>query len=107
VGCSQTTNDGKSYREVFSNRNNTHEVMLTLLYMNNWLLVMMILIFFGALPRWTVLVPLRVWAFIGEMPGLSTIVANAGRKSFRLGSLLMWLLATVVTLFAPARTKFP
>jgi hypothetical protein len=107
VGCSQTTNDGKSYREVFSSRNNTHEVMLTLLYMNNWLLVMMILIFLGALPRWTGLVPPRVWAFIGEMPVLSTIVANAGRKSFRLGSLLTWLLAAVVTLFAPTRTKFP
>jgi hypothetical protein len=56
--------------------------------MNNWLLVMMILILLGALPRWTGLVPPRVWAFIGEMLGLSTIVANAGRKSFSLGSLL-------------------
>jgi hypothetical protein len=81
--------------------------MLTSLYMNSRLLVMMILIFLGALPRWTGLVPPRVWAFIGKMPGLSTIVANVGRKSFRLGSLLMWLLAAVVTLFAPARTKFP
>jgi hypothetical protein len=41
------------------------------------------------------------------MPGLSTIVANVGWKSFRLGSMLTWLLAAVVTLFAPARTKFP
>jgi hypothetical protein len=73
---------------VFSSRNNTYKVTLTLLYMNNWLLVMMILILLGALPRWTGLVPPRVWAFIGEMLGLSTIVANAGRKSFSLGSLL-------------------
>jgi hypothetical protein len=48
----------------------------------------------------------RVQAFIGEMPGLSTIVANVGRKFFRLGSLLTWLLAVVITLFALARTKF-
>jgi hypothetical protein len=43
------------------------------------------------------LVPPRVQAFIGIMPGLSTIVANAGRKFFRLESLLMWPLAAVVT----------
>jgi hypothetical protein len=48
----------------------------------------------------------RVRAFIGEMLGLSTIVANAGRKFFRLGSLLMWLLASVATSFALARKKF-
>jgi hypothetical protein len=41
------------------------------------------------------------------MFGLSTIAASAGWKSFRLGSLLTWLLVIVVTLFAPARTKFP
>jgi hypothetical protein len=81
--------------------------MLTLLHLNIWLLVMMILICLGAFPRWTGLVPPMVWAFIGEMPELSTIIANAGRKSFRLGRLLMWLLAAVVTLFAPARTKIP
>jgi hypothetical protein len=53
------------------------------------------------------LVPPRVRAFIGIVPGLSTIVANAGRKFYRLGSLLMGLLAAVVTLFALSRTKFP
>jgi hypothetical protein len=37
------------------------------------------------------LVPRRVRAFIGVMSGLSTIVANAGRKFFSLGSLLMCL----------------
>jgi hypothetical protein len=38
---------------------------------------------------------------------LSTIVANVGWKSFRLGSMLTWLLAAVIILFALARTKFP
>jgi hypothetical protein len=40
------------------------------------------------------------------MPGLSTIVANAGRKFFRLGSMFTQLLAVVITLFALTRTKF-
>jgi hypothetical protein len=40
------------------------------------------------------------------MSGLSAIVANVGWKFFRLGSLLTWLLAAVITLFALARTKF-
>jgi hypothetical protein len=71
-----------------------------------WLLDMMTLICFGALPLWMGLVPPRVRAFIGIIPELSTIVANAGRKLFRLGKLLMGLLAAVVTLFALARTKF-
>jgi hypothetical protein len=61
---------------------------------------------FGALPLWTGLVQPRVRACIGVMPGLSTFVANAGRKFFRLGSLLTRLLVAVVILFAPARTKF-
>jgi hypothetical protein len=52
------------------------------------------------------LVPPRVQAFFGIMSGFSTIVANAGQKFFRLGSLLTWLLAVVITLFALARTKF-
>jgi hypothetical protein len=68
---------------------------------------MMTLICFGALPLWMGLVPPRVRAFIGIMLGLYTIVANAGRTFFRLGSLLMGLLAAVITLFALARTKFP
>jgi hypothetical protein len=40
------------------------------------------------------------------MPELSTIIANAGWKFLSLGSLLTWLLAAVITLFALARTKF-
>jgi hypothetical protein len=66
----------------------------------------MTLICFGALPLWIGLVPPRVQAFFGIMSGFSTIVANAGQKFFRLGSLLTWLLAVVITLFALARTKF-
>jgi hypothetical protein len=73
---------------VFSNRNNTHESTLILLPLNVWLLVMMTLSCFGALPLWAGLVLPRVQACIGVMPGFSTIVANAGQKSFRLGSLL-------------------
>jgi hypothetical protein len=55
-----------------------------MLYLKNWLLVMMILMCLGALPLWTGLVPPRVRACIGVMPGLSTIVENARRKFFRL-----------------------
>jgi hypothetical protein len=91
---------------MFSSRDNTHEVTLILLSLNIWLLIMMTLTCFGALPLWMWLVLPRVRAFIGEMPGLSTIVENAGRKFFRLGSLLTWLLAAVITLFALARTEF-
>jgi hypothetical protein len=92
---------------VFSIRNNTPEVMLTLVDLNIWLLVMMTRICFAALPRWMWLALPKVRACVGIMSGLSTIVANAGRKSFRLGSMLTWLLAVVITLFSPARTKFP
>jgi hypothetical protein len=91
---------------MFSSRNNTHEVTLSLLPLNIWLLIMMTLTYFGALPLWMGLVLPRVRAFIGVMPGLSTIVANAGWKFFSLGSLLTWLLAAVVTLFSLAWTKF-
>jgi hypothetical protein len=38
------------------------------------------------------LVLLWVWEFIGIMPRLTIIVANAGRKFFGLGSMLMCLL---------------
>ena len=61
---------------------------------------------FGTLSLWTGLVQPRVRACIGVMPGLSTFVANAGRKFLRLGSSLTWLLVAVVIWFAPARTKF-
>jgi hypothetical protein len=77
--------------EVFSSRNNTHEVKLVLLQLNSWLLAMMILLRSGALLLWMGLLLPRVWAFIGIMLGLSTIVANVGPNFFRLGSLLMGL----------------
>jgi hypothetical protein len=61
---------------------------------------------FGALSLWMGLVQPRVRAFLGVMPGLSTIVANAGREFLSLRSLLTWIFAVVVPLFALARTKF-
>jgi hypothetical protein len=91
---------------MFSTRNTTHEITLILLSLHIWLLVLMTLTCFGALSLWTGLVQPRVWACIGVMPGLSTIVENVGWKFLRLGSLLTWLLVAVVISSAPARTKF-
>jgi hypothetical protein len=69
---------------MLSDRKVTREVKLTLLHLNHGLLVTIALscsevrsLLFG-------LDPLRVWALIGIMLGLSTIVANTGLK-------LLWL----------------
>jgi hypothetical protein len=90
----KTIIDGKSKGEVFSSKNNTHEVKLVLLHLNSCLLAVMTHICFGALPLCMGLVPPRVRAFIGIMPGLSTIVANVGWTFLSLVSLLMGLSLT-------------
>jgi hypothetical protein len=69
---------------VFSSRNDTHKVRMALLHLSSWLLVVITLICSGALPLRMWLVLPRVRAFIGIMPRLSTIVANAGWRFFGL-----------------------
>jgi hypothetical protein len=69
---------GKGYEGMLSDRRVTREVKLTLLHSNHGLLVTIALSYSGARSLLFGLDPLRVWALIGIMPGLSTIVANTG-----------------------------
>jgi hypothetical protein len=62
-----------------------------LLHLNRGLLVAIALGYSGVLILLLGLVLPRVWAFIGIMLWLPTIVANAGWKFFRLGDLLLGL----------------
>jgi hypothetical protein len=79
---------------MLSGRKVTHEVKLTLLDLNHGLLFTTDLSYTGVRSLLLGLDPLRVWALIGIMPGLSTIVANTGLKFFRLEDL--WLNLTVL-----------
>jgi hypothetical protein len=79
-------------REVFSNRDVTHEIKLALLHLKAWLLAVVACSGSGVLVLMLGLLLPGVRALICIMPGLSTIVANAGRKFFRLGHLLLILL---------------
>jgi hypothetical protein len=72
----------------------TREVKLALLHLNRGILVTIALGYFGVLILLLGLVFPRVWALIGIMPWLPTIVANAGRKFLWLGDL--WLGPTVL-----------
>jgi hypothetical protein len=65
-----------------------------LFHLNRGLLVMIALDYSGVLILLLGLVLLRVWALIGIMPWLPTIVANAGWKFLWLGDL--WLGLTVL-----------
>jgi hypothetical protein len=77
-----------------SDRKVTREVKLALLHLNHGLLVMIALGYSGVLSLLLGLDPPRVWALIGIMPWLPTIIANAGWKFFWLGDL--WLGLTVL-----------
>jgi hypothetical protein len=72
----------------------TREVKLTLLHLNHGLLVTIALSYSGVRSLLFGLDPLRVWALIGIMPGLSTIVANTGLKF--LGLEVLWLSLAVL-----------
>jgi hypothetical protein len=73
-------------------RNVTYEIQLALLHSRVWLVVVnsrsgVLLLLLGLLLS-------GVRALIGEMPGLSTIVAQPGRKVFGFGDRLLGLLDT-------------
>jgi hypothetical protein len=79
---------------VLSNRRVTRKVKLTLLHLNYGLLVTIALSYSVV---WSLLLgldPLRVWALIGIMPGLPTIVANTGLRFLWLEDL--WLSLAVL-----------
>jgi hypothetical protein len=76
---------------MLSDRKVTHEVKLALLYLNRGLLVTIALSYSGMLILLLGLVLPRIWALIGIMPWLPTIVANAGWKFLWLGNLLLGL----------------
>jgi hypothetical protein len=74
-----------------SDRKVTCEVKLALLQLNHGLLVMIALGYSGVPSLLLGLDPPRVWALIGIMPWLPTIVANAGWKFLWLGDLCLGL----------------
>jgi hypothetical protein len=76
---------------MLSDRKVTCEVKLALLYLNRGLLVTIALSYSGVLILLLGLVLPRIWAFIGIMPWLPTIVANVGWKFLWLGDLLLGL----------------
>jgi hypothetical protein len=69
-----------------------HEIQLALLHLKTWLLVVVAISGSGVLVLLLGLLLPGVWALICIMPGLSTIVAYAGWKFFRLGHFLLILL---------------
>jgi hypothetical protein len=71
-------------RVVFSNRDITHEIKLVLLQLDCRFLAEIAFIYPGVLILSLGLILLRVRARICIMPGLSTIVAKAGRGFLRL-----------------------
>jgi hypothetical protein len=74
---------------MLSDRRVTREVKLTLLHLNYGLLATIALSYSRVRSLWLSLDPLRVWALIGIMPGLPTIVANTRLKFLWLEDL--WL----------------
>jgi hypothetical protein len=76
---------------MLSDRKVTREVKLTLLHLNHGLLVTIALSYSGVQSLLLGLDPPRIWALIGIMPGLSTIVANAGLEFLGLGELRLGL----------------
>jgi hypothetical protein len=79
---------------MLSDRKVTREVKLALLHLNRGLLVMITLSYSRVLILLLGLVLPRIWALIGIMPWLPTIVANAGWTFLRLGD--FWLGLTVL-----------
>jgi hypothetical protein len=86
---------------MLSDRKVNREVKLTLLHLNCGLLVTISLGYSKVLILLLGLDPPRVWALIGIMPWLPTIVANAGWKFLWLGEL--WLGLTVLKIFRRLR----
>jgi hypothetical protein len=76
---------------MLSDRKVTGEVKFALLHLNRGLLVTIALGYSGVLILLLGLVPPRVWAFIGKIPWLPTIVTNVGWKFLCLGDLLLGL----------------
>jgi hypothetical protein len=76
---------------MLSDRKVTREVKMALLHLDRGLLVTIALSYSGVLILLLGLVLHRIWAFIGIMPWLPTIVANAGWKFLWLGDLLLGL----------------
>jgi hypothetical protein len=72
----------------------TREVKLTLLYLHHGLLVTIDLSYPEARSLLLGLDPLMVWALVGIMPGLSTIVANTGLEFLWLE--VLWLSLAVL-----------
>jgi hypothetical protein len=79
---------------MLSGRKVACEVKLTLLHLNPGLLVTIAFSYSGVRSLLLGLDPLRVWALIGIMPGLPTIVADMGLKFLWLEGL--WLNLTVL-----------
>jgi hypothetical protein len=79
---------------MLSDRRVTREVKLTLLHLNHGRLVTISLSYSEVRSLLLSLDSLRVWALIGIMPGLSTIVANTGLKFLSLENL--WLSLAVL-----------
>jgi hypothetical protein len=77
-----------------SDRKVTREVKLALLHLNHGLLVAIALSYSEVRSLLLGVDPPRVWALIGIMPLLPTIVANARSKFLWLGEL--WLSLTVL-----------
>jgi hypothetical protein len=76
---------------MLSDRKVTREVKLALLHLNPGLLVTIALSYSGLLILLLRLVLPRIWAFIGIMHWLPTIVANVRWKFLWLGDLLLGL----------------
>jgi hypothetical protein len=81
---------------MLSDRGVTREVKLTLLHLNHGFLVTIALSYSRVRSLFLGLDPLRVWALIGIMPGLPTIVANTGLKFLWLEDL--WLSLAVLNI---------
>jgi hypothetical protein len=94
-----SSRDSKVKDEVggFSNRDVTHEIQLALLHLKTCLLAGFAISGSGVLLLLLRFLLSGVRALISIMPWLSTIVANAGRKFFRLGHLLLILLVLEIS----------
>jgi hypothetical protein len=82
---------------MLSGRKVTREVKLALFHLNRELLVTIALGYSGVLSLLLGLDLPRVWALIGIMPWLPTIVANVGWKFLWLGDLWLGLTVTKIS----------
>jgi hypothetical protein len=82
---------------MLSDRRVTREVKLTLLHLNHGRLVAIALSYSRVRSLLLGLDPLRVWALIGIMPGLPTIVANTELKFLWLENLWPSLAVLIIS----------